>query len=73
MIRQSPHLTKIPGMLVTAIVQQPRAALPCGSHSLYPPDLEHMERYAKMAASSDGAADYLEQFVYSRPDEVQAT
>jgi glutaconate CoA-transferase subunit A len=72
-IRQSPHLTKVPGMLVTAIVQQPRAALPCGSHSLYPPDLEHLGQYAKMAASPDGTADYLEQFVYSRPGEVPAT
>ena len=72
-IRRSPHLTKVPGMLVTAIVQQPRAALPCGSHSLYQPDLEHMERYAKMAASAQGAAEYLEQFVYSRPDEVSAS
>jgi glutaconate CoA-transferase subunit A len=72
-IRESPHLTKVPGMLVTAIVQQPRAALPSGSHAVYPPDLEQLERYAKMVASPDGTAEYLERFVYSRPGEVPAT
>jgi glutaconate CoA-transferase subunit A len=69
-IRQSPHLTKIPGMLISAVVQQPQAAMPCGSHTLYQPDLDHMQLYTKMAASPAGAADYLEQFVYA--DDVEA-
>jgi glutaconate CoA-transferase subunit A len=67
-IRESPHLTKVPGMLVTAVVQQPTAAAPCGSHSLYEPDLEHLRLYATMGASKEGAADYLEKFVHGVPD-----
>lgn len=62
-IRASPHLTKVPGMLVTAVVEHP--ATPCGSHMLYEPDLEHMALYARMAASPDGAREYLDRFVHS--------
>lgn len=62
-IRESPHLTKVPGMLVTAVVEG--SAMPCGSHMRYEPDLEHMARYARMVASAEGAAEYLDQFVYS--------
>jgi glutaconate CoA-transferase subunit A len=67
-IRQSPHLTKVPGMLVTAVVQQPQVALPCGSHTRYPPDLEHMALYARMVASPEGTAEYLDRFVYAPAD-----
>jgi glutaconate CoA-transferase subunit A len=67
-IRESPHLTKVPGMLVTAVVQQPRAAMPCGSHALYQPDLDHMALYARMVASPEGAAEYLDRFVHSPAD-----
>ncbi len=63
-IRQAPHLTKIPGMLVTAVVHQPQPALPCGSHGRYEPDLDHMQLYAQLAASSEGTAEYLERFVH---------
>jgi glutaconate CoA-transferase subunit A len=56
-IRRSPHLTKVPGMLVTAIVEA--TAAPCGSHGRYEPDLEEMQRYATAVASEDGTAGYL--------------
>ncbi|ODU07037.1 MAG: hypothetical protein ABS81_02820 [Pseudonocardia sp. SCN 72-86] len=62
-IRQDPSLTKVPGMLVSAVVVQERAAAPCGSHGNYQPDLAHIERYARMCASADGAAEYLAEFV----------
>ena len=62
-IRSSPHLTKVPGMLVTAVVQQDQAALPCGSHGRYPADLEHMALYARLCGSADGTAEYLARFV----------
>lgn len=62
-IRAEPHLTKVPGMLVTAVVEQP--ATPCGSHMLYEPDLEHMALYARMVASPEGTAEYLDDFVHS--------
>lgn len=56
-IRQAPHLTKVPGMLVTAIVEA--GANPCGSHGRYEPDLEELRRYAEAAASEEGAAAYV--------------
>jgi glutaconate CoA-transferase subunit A len=68
-LQQSPHLTKVPGFLVDAVVPAERAAYPCGSHGLYPPDLVHLERYARMASTEQGAADYLAQSVYAA-DEV---
>lgn len=64
-IRQSPHLTKIPGMLVTAVVEAPDAARPCGSHGRYEPDLEHLQLYAQLAASADGSAEYIQRFVHA--------
>jgi glutaconate CoA-transferase, subunit A len=63
-IRQSPHLTKVPGMLVTAVVHEPRPAAPCGSHGVYEPDLAHIERYAALAATPGGVGSYLAQFIY---------
>jgi glutaconate CoA-transferase subunit A len=69
-IRQSPHLTKVPGMLVTAVVHEPRPAAPCGSHGVYPADLDHLKRYAEMAATPDGTADYIRQFVHG--DRIRA-
>jgi long-chain acyl-CoA synthetase len=62
-IRASPHLTKVPGMLVTAVVHEPRPATPCGSHGAYEADLAHLERYASMAATAGGASEYIERFV----------
>jgi glutaconate CoA-transferase subunit A len=67
-IRASPHLTKVPGMLVTAVVES--SALPCGSHSRYQPDLDHMQLYAKMVATEAGSIEYLERFVYSTDSET---
>jgi glutaconate CoA-transferase, subunit A len=62
-IRASPHLTKVPGMLVTAVVHESRPAAPCGSHGVYEADLSSLERYATMAATAEGAAAYIELFV----------
>jgi glutaconate CoA-transferase subunit A len=62
-IRSAPHLTKVPGMLVTSVIHQPQAAAPCGSHGHYEPDLDHLEQYARMATTETGARDYLDQFV----------
>jgi glutaconate CoA-transferase subunit A len=53
----------IPALYVSAIAQAPRGAWPVGLRRTYPPDHEHLSRYAELAASAEGFARYLDRFV----------
>ncbi|HVV11241.1 CoA transferase subunit A [Amycolatopsis sp.] len=60
-LRTDPRSTKIPGFLVSAVVQA--GAQPCGSQGLYPPDLDHLAGYARLAATEAGRREYVERHV----------
>ena len=53
----------IPALYVSASAQAPRGAWPVGLRRTYPRDHAHLRRYAKLAASAEGFADYLDQYV----------
>jgi glutaconate CoA-transferase subunit A len=53
----------IPALYVSAVQQVQRGAWPTGLRRTYPPDHEHLRRYAELAASADGFARYLDQHV----------
>jgi glutaconate CoA-transferase subunit A len=57
----------IPALYVSAVVQAPRGAWPVGLRRTYPPDHEHLSRYAELAASAEGFASYLDRFVLADP------
>ncbi|MEM7024326.1 MAG: CoA-transferase [Pseudomonadota bacterium] len=60
----------IPALYVSHIAEAPRGAWPVGLRRSYPPDREHLQRYAELAASDEGFAQYLNQYV--RADLVEA-
>ncbi len=57
----------IPALYVSAIARAPRGAWPVGLRRTYPPDHEHLRRYAELAASADGFARYLDRYVLAEP------
>ncbi|HEY6753582.1 MAG TPA: CoA-transferase [Pseudolabrys sp.] len=56
----------LPGFYVEAVVVAERGAWPLGLPDFYATDAEHLSEYARMAATPDGFADYLERYVYER-------
>ncbi|MEU7812294.1 CoA-transferase [Pseudonocardia sp. NPDC049154] len=64
-IRADPRLTRVPGYLVTDVVPIERGAAPCGSHGLYPPDLDHLAEYTRLARTEVGRAEYLDRYVHT--------
>lgn len=50
----------LPAFYVDGIAEAPEGAWPCGLADLYMPDGKELARYAKMAKSEEGFADYLE-------------
>ena len=56
----------LPGFYVEAIAIAERGAWPLPLPDHYPLDAAHMADYARMAATADGFADYLERYVYER-------
>jgi len=54
------------GFYVEAVAVAPRGAWPLGLPDHYPPDLPHLAEYARMAASADGFATYLDRHVHDR-------
>jgi glutaconate CoA-transferase, subunit A len=55
----------IPALYVSAIARASRGAWPVGLRRTYPPDHEHLGRYAELAASADGFARYLDAHVFA--------
>jgi glutaconate CoA-transferase subunit A len=56
----------LPGFYIEAIAVAERGAWPLGLPDHYISDAEHLALYARMAATAEGFADYLDKFVYER-------
>jgi glutaconate CoA-transferase subunit A len=56
----------LPGFYVDTIAVAERGAWPLGLPDHYISDAEHLALYARMAATTEGFADYLDKFVYER-------
>ena len=56
----------LPGFYVENIAVAERGAWPLGLPDHYSADAEHLAEYARMAATPEGFADYLDKYVYAR-------
>jgi len=56
----------LPGFYVEAIAVEPRGAWPLPLPDHYGIDAEHMAEYARLAATADGFARYLDRYVYEK-------
>ncbi len=56
----------LPGFYVESIAVAERGAWPLGLPDHYSADAEHLALYARMAATPEGFAEYLERYVYER-------
>ena len=56
----------LPGFYVDAVAVAARGCWPLGLPDHYPADADHLSLYAKMAASEQGFAEYLDRFVYEK-------
>jgi glutaconate CoA-transferase subunit A len=56
----------LPGFYVEAIALAPRGAWPLPLPDHYAWDAEHLAEYARLAATEEGFAKYLEQYVYEK-------
>jgi len=56
----------LPGFYVESIALAERGAWPLGLPDFYAADPDHLAEYARMAATTEGFADYLERYVYER-------
>jgi glutaconate CoA-transferase subunit A len=56
----------LPGFYVEAIAVAERGAWPLGLPDHYSIDAEHLALYAKMAATDQGFAEYMDKYIYER-------
>ncbi len=56
----------LPGFYVDSVAVAERGAWPLGLPDHYAADAEHLALYAKMAATAEGFAEYLDRHVYER-------
>jgi len=56
----------LPGFYVETIAVAPRGAWPLPLPDYYPADADHLADYARMAATAEGFAEYLERYVYAK-------
>jgi glutaconate CoA-transferase subunit A len=56
----------LPGFYVDTIAVAPRGAWPLPLPDYYPADADHLAEYARMAATPEGFAEYLERHVYAK-------
>jgi glutaconate CoA-transferase subunit A len=56
----------LPGFYVEAIAVAERGAWPLGLPDHYSIDAEHLALYAKLAATAEGFAEYLDKYVYEK-------
>lgn len=64
-VRRSNHLTKLPSVLVDAVVQAPFGAHPTASPSLYRTDLAHLARYVEASKDVASFEAYLDRYARS--------
>jgi glutaconate CoA-transferase subunit A len=63
-IRKANHLTKLPSVMVNAIVEAPYGAHPTSSPSLYRTDERHLKEYVKASGSEEAFVAYLKRYVH---------
>ena len=56
----------LPGFYVEAVAVEPRGAWPLPLPDRYAIDAAHMSEYARLAATADGFAQYLDRYVYAK-------
>jgi glutaconate CoA-transferase subunit A len=56
----------LPGFYVEAVALEPRGSWPLPLPDHYGIDAVHLAEYARLAATSEGFADYLQRYVYER-------
>jgi glutaconate CoA-transferase subunit A len=56
----------LPGFYIEAIALAPNGCWPLSLPDYYPADLEHLAEYARLAATPEGFARYLAQYVHDR-------
>lgn len=56
----------LPGFYIEAVAVQPRGAWPLPLPDHYGTDPAHMAEYARLAATADGFAQYLDRYVYEK-------
>ena len=56
----------LPGFYVEAVAVEPRGAWPLPLPDCYGIDAAHMSEYARLAASANGFAQYLDRYVYEK-------
>jgi len=56
----------LPGFYIEHVAVAERGAWPLPLPDRYKSDIEHLALYAKMAATADGFAEYLDRYVYER-------
>ena len=56
----------LPGFYVEAVAVEPRGAWPLPLPDHYGIDAAHMTEYARLAATPEGFADYLQRYVHER-------
>jgi glutaconate CoA-transferase subunit A len=56
----------LPGFYVAAVALAPRGAWPLPLPDHYPADAAHLAEYARLAATEDGFAEYLQRYVHAR-------
>jgi glutaconate CoA-transferase subunit A len=56
----------LPGFYVEAVAAEPRGAWPLPLPDHYGIDAAHFAEYARLAATAEGFAEYLQRYVYER-------
>jgi glutaconate CoA-transferase subunit A len=64
-IRRNNHLTKLPGVMVDAVVEAPWGAHPSASPSLYRSDERHLKDYVKASSSAEAFTAYLQKYAHA--------
>jgi glutaconate CoA-transferase subunit A len=62
-IRKSNHLTKLPSVMVHAVVEAPFGAHPTASPSMYRSDETHLKEYVRSSGNSESFSGYLDRYV----------
>lgn len=67
-VMNNAHLTFVPGVYVTAVVEAPFGAHPTACDSRYDYDLVHLEAYVQAAKNQADFQQYLDRYVYGVED-----
>lgn len=62
----------IPALYITALAKAPGGARPVGLFGVYPPDTDVLRRYSKMAATEEGFAAFVDDWLGSHEEKVAA-